>query len=246
MATACLEQGAIVQIDGSEHRLSRKIDDCWQLEQSKTGRIVEYELRDLLRMVAEKSLTFRGSVPISRCESANCDLSPADLELAKLRRSYVLAVLNTPNTRKRLEEAIQDAWKRLKSPESVPGWITVYRWKCSFLRAKGDVRALVDDTRSKGNQQSRYPASVIEFCEQSISAKYLSRTRYSIQQTLEDALRRVKKENELRPACDALPLPTRRLITRMIASIPAFDKHSARYGHDSAVKAFRDVKTSWL
>jgi hypothetical protein len=48
--------------------------------------------------------------------------------------------------------------------------------------------------------------------------------------------------NELRPACDALPLPMRRLITRMIASIPAFDKHSARYGHDSAVKAFRDVK----
>jgi putative transposase len=51
----------------------------------------------------------------------------------------------------------------------------------------------------------------------------------------------VKKENELRPACDALPLPTRRLITRMIASIPAFDKHSARYGHDAAVKEFRSV-----
>ena len=54
MATACLEQGAIVQIEGSEHRLSRKIDDCWQLEQSKTGRIVEYEQQDLLRMVAER------------------------------------------------------------------------------------------------------------------------------------------------------------------------------------------------
>ncbi len=54
MATACLEQGAIVQIEGSEHRLSRKIDDCWQLEQSKTGRIVEYEQHDLLRMVAER------------------------------------------------------------------------------------------------------------------------------------------------------------------------------------------------
>jgi hypothetical protein len=31
MATACFEQGAIVQIEGTEHRLSRKIDDCWQL-----------------------------------------------------------------------------------------------------------------------------------------------------------------------------------------------------------------------
>jgi putative transposase len=241
MATACLEQGAIVLIEGIEHRLSRKIDDCWQLEQSKTGRIAEYEQQDLLRMVAERKLTFRGSVPVSRCGPANCDLSSGDLELAKLRRSYVLAVLNIPNSRNRLEGAIHDAWKRVRAPQRPPGWITVYRWKCRFLRANGDVRALVDDTRSKGNQQSRYPASVIEFCEQSISIKYLNRSRNSIQQTLEDALYRVKKENQLRPACDALPLPTRRLVTRMIANIPAFDKHSARYGHDSAVKEFRGV-----
>jgi putative transposase len=162
--------------------------------------------------------------------------------LAKLRRSYVLAVLNTPNSRGPLEAAILGAWKRLKSPEKAPGWVTVYRWKRSFLSAKGDARALVNNGRSRGNRDGRYPATVIEFCEQSISTKYLSRTRNSIQQTREDALRRVKKENELRPACDALPMPSRRLITRMIASIPAFDKHAARYGHDSAVKAFRSVK----
>ena len=90
MATACFEQGAIVQIEGSEHRLSRKIDDCWQLEHSKTGRIVEYTQQDLLRMTAEQTLTFPGSVSIYRGGSASRDLSPADLELAKLRRSYVL------------------------------------------------------------------------------------------------------------------------------------------------------------
>src|ERR1035441_7638567 len=118
MATACFEQGAIVQIEGSEHRLSRKIDDCWQLEHSKTGRIVEYTQQDLLRMTAEQTLTFPGSVSInsnSRSGRANCDLSPADLELAKLRRSYVLAVLNTPNSRKPLEEAIHNPLKRLRT-----------------------------------------------------------------------------------------------------------------------------------
>jgi putative transposase len=241
MATGCLEQGAIVQIEGSEHRLIRKIDNCWQLEQSKTGRIVEYQQPDLLRMVAENSLTFPGSVPINRCRPANCDLSTADLELAKLRRSYVLAVLEIPNARKHLERVVNDTWKRLRSPARSPGWTTVYLWKRIFLKSKGDIMALVDNTRSKGNRHGRYPAAVIELCEQSISAKYLNRVRNSIQHTLEDALRRVKKENELRPACDALPLPTRRLITRMIASIPAFDKHSARYGHDAAVKEFRSV-----
>jgi len=242
MATACFERGAIVQIEGKEYHLSRKIDDCWQLEQSKTGRIVEYAQQDLLRMTAEETLTFPGSVHTNVSGHANCDMSSADLDLAKLRRSYVLAVLNIPNSRKPIEEAILGTWNRLKSPKKVPGWVTVYRWKRSFLRAKRDARALVNNDRSRGNRDGRYPAAVIEFCEQSISAKYLSRTRNSIQQTLEDALHRVKKENQLRPACDALPLPTRRLIARMIADIPAFDKHSARYGHDSAVKAFRGVK----
>jgi putative transposase len=242
MATACFEQGTIVQIEGSEHRLSRKIDDYWQLEHSKTGRIVEYTQQDLLRMTAEQTLTFPGSVSIYRGGSVSHDLSPADLELAKLRRSYVLAVLNTPNSRGPLEAAIHGAWERLKSPEKAPGWVSVYSWKRTFLSAKGDARALVNDGRNRGNRDGRYPAAVLEFCEQSISAKYLSRTRNSIQQTFEEALRRAKKENELRPACDALPMPTRRLISGMIANIPAFDKHAARYGHDSAAKAFRSVK----
>ena len=105
MATACFEQSTIVQIEGSEHRLSRKIDDCWQLEHSKTGRIVEYTQQDLLRMTAEQTLTFPGTVSIYRGEPANRDLSLADLELAKLRRSYVLAVLDIPNSRIPLEEA---------------------------------------------------------------------------------------------------------------------------------------------
>src|ERR1039458_6296174 len=138
MATACFEQGAIVQIEGNEHRLSRKIDDCWQLEHSKTGRIVEYTQEDLLRMTAEQTLTFPGSVSIYRGRPASRDLSPTDLELAKLRRSYVLAVLNTPNSRIPLEEAILGAWKRLKSPEKAPGWVSVYWWKRTFLSAKGD------------------------------------------------------------------------------------------------------------
>src|SRR5437588_11992352 len=94
MATACLEKGAIVQIEGSEYRFSRKTDEFWQLEQSQTGRIVEYDQQNLLHMVAERKLTFSGSAPVSRCGLADCELSPSDLELAKLRRSYVLAVLN--------------------------------------------------------------------------------------------------------------------------------------------------------
>jgi putative transposase len=242
MATGCIESGAIVRIDGIDHRLSRKIEDSWQLEQSKTGRITEYKEPDLLRMIAENRLTFPGNAALTDSGSVHCALSPAEFETAKLRRSYVLAVLNMPNTRERLEKAIHNTWTRLKSPKTPPGYASVYRWKVRFLKSNGDIRALAANTHSRGNRETRYPAAVIEICEHSISAKYLNRVRNSIQETLEDALRRVKKENELRPECDALPLPTRRLIARMIADIPAFDRYSARYGHDAAIKEFRSVQ----
>jgi putative transposase len=241
VATGCLESGALVRIDGIEHRLLRQVEGCWQLEQSKTGRITEYKQLDLLRMIADNRLTFPSSLAAADSGSVNFAVSPAELEMAKLRRSYVLAVLNMPNTRERLEKAIHDAWTKLRSPKTPPGYVSVYRWKVKFLKSKGDIRALAANIRSRGNRQARYPSAVIEICEQSISAKYLNRVRNSIQQTLEDALRRVKKENELRPACDALPLPTRRLIAHMIADIPPFDKYSARYGHDAAIREFRSV-----
>jgi putative transposase len=242
MATGCLESGAIIRIDRIDHRVSRKIEDSWQLEQSRTGRITEYKEPDLLRMIAENRLTFPGNAALTDSGSVNCALSTTEFEMAKLRRSYVLAALNMPNTRERLEKAIHSTWTRLKSPKTPPGYVSVYRWKVKFLKSNGDIRALAANTHSRGNRETRYPAAVIEICEQSISAKYLNRVRHSIQETLEDALRRVKKENELRPTSDALPLPTRRRIARMIADIPAFDRYSARYGHDAAVKEFRSVR----
>jgi putative transposase len=242
MSTACLERNAIVKVQGIEHRLFRKIDSRWQLEEMKTGNIVTHEHRDLLRMIADNTLTFPGSVPINRCGPVNCDLSTDDFELAKLRRSYVTAVLHTPNSRARLKAVINDVWTRLKAPETAPGHISVYQWKARFLKSNGDIRSLVNDTRSKGRRQSRYPREVVEMCQQSISSRYMQRERNSIQQTFEDALLRVTRENALRPAGDPLPPPTRRLIRRLIAQIPAFDKEVAREGRDAATKKYRSVK----
>jgi putative transposase len=239
MGTSCLEQNAIVEIDGKEHRLHRKITDtCWQLEELKTGLLVTKEHNELLRMVAKQQLTFPGSIPASQ-SGVNISQVP---EIAKLRRTYVLAVLDVPNSRQQMEPAIIDAWKRTKQPAKPPGWVSVYRWKTRFLHSQKDIRALVDNTCSKGNKTSRYTSVVTSLCQEAISAKYLKRERNTIQETFEDALLRVMKENELRPAFDKLPMPTRRLITRLIADIPQFEKYSARYGHDAALKKFRSVK----
>src|ERR1035437_1794072 len=142
MVTSCLEQNAIVEIDGKEHRLHRKITDtCWQLEESKTGLLVTKEHNELLRMVAKQQLTFPGSIPVSKSGVHNSHAP----EIAKLRRTYVLAVLDVPNSRQQMEPAIIDVWKRVKQPAKPPGWVSVYRWKTRFLKSKGDARPWVDD-----------------------------------------------------------------------------------------------------
>jgi len=239
MGTSCLEQNAIVEIGGKKHRIHRKITDtCWQLEELKTGLLVTKEHQELLRMVAKQQLTFPASIPVSKRGLDN----PQVPEIAKLRRIYVMAVLKVANSRTQMEPAINDVWKRVKEPTRPPGWTSVYRWKTRFLQSKNDIRALTDDTSNKGNRTGRHPSIVASLCQEAISAKYLRRERSTIQETLEDALRRVMKENELRPDSDQLPMPTRRLITRLIANIPAFDKYSARYGHDAALKRFRSVR----
>ena len=239
MGTSCLEQNAIVEIDGKDYRLHRKISDtCWQLEETKTGLLIIKEHHDLLRMVADQQLTFPACVPVSKRGVGD----PQIPEIAKLRRTYVLAVLDVPNSREQMEPAINDVWKRVKQPAKPPGWISVYRWKTHFLQSKNDIRALTDNASKKGNRTSRYPSVVMSLCQEAIAAKYLRRERNTIQETLEDALLSVMRENNLRPESDQLPLPTRRLVTRLISDIPEFNKYSARYGHDAALKRFRFVK----
>jgi putative transposase len=239
-----LEQGSVVEINGKEHRLHLKITDtCWQLEQSRTGRIVEFEQNDLLRMIVDHSLTFLGNAPLPNPQTATSPLSPQDHKIAVYRRTYVIAVLHLPNTRKPFERAINDVWKRETDPakREAPSWTSVYHWKKRYILAKEDYRALVPNTQGKGNRESRYPSIVTGLCTQSIEAKYLRRECSSQQGTLEDAVLRVMNENAMRPACDALPLPTLRLIRRLIDNLDAFDKYSAQKGRDAARKMFRSL-----
>ena len=242
MGTACLEQNAIVEIDGRKHRLRRKITDtCWQLEELRTGLLLTKEHDELLRMITKHQLTFPGSVSMS-IGSVNCSPIP---EIAKLRRTYVLSVLDVPNSRKQMETAINDVWKKVKEPSEPPGWVSVYRWKNRFLRSKNDIRALVDNASNKGNRTSRYSPVVMNLCQEAITAKYLRRERNTIQQTLEDAVLRIMKENELRPELDQLPTATRRLITRLIADSLNL-RNISSYGNDVARKMFRSVKSHRL
>src|SRR5271157_5471436 len=237
MGTAAFERDAVLEIDGQKYRMLRKVSNtCWQLEHSRTARISELEQEELLRMYADRKLKFVNAVGETGCGKAHIEIS----ETAKLRRLYVLAALKT-DTLTDLQQAISKVWRKTNRPDQPPGCKSVYRWKTRFLESGWDIRALEDEQRT-GNRMKRFPSEVLEICEESVDTVYMRRERKHLQDVLDQAIVKVREENRLRPASMALPLPTRRLVKRLVEEIPAFDRYTARYGHDAALRRFRSVE----
>src|SRR5208283_4311668 len=237
MGTAAFERDAVVEIDGQKYRMLRKVSDTrWQLEHSKTARISELEQEALLRMYADRKLRFANGVAGIGRGKAHIEIS----ETAKLRRLYVLAALKT-DTITDLKQAISKVWRKTNRADQPPDYVSVYRWKKRFLESGSDIRAL-EDGRHSGNNTKRFPSEVLEICEQSIDTVYMRRERKHLQDVLDQAIVKVREENRMRPGTMALPLPTRRLVKRLVEEIPAFDRYTARYGHDAALRRFRSVE----
>jgi putative transposase len=240
MGTSAFQRGAIVRIDGSDFRLLRQVSTAWQLENIKTGQYVEYEHKKLLQLFVDLTLVFVTGDTVPSLVPV-IDLSTEQMEIAKVRRMYVHAVLELPKTPKKMAPAILEIWNTCSQPRRRPGWVTVYRWEKRYLESGRDIRALIDNSSRKGNRKCRFPKDVIEICDKAIEAVFLRPERRTIQDTCEEAILRVREENRLRPADMSLPLPTRRLIKRLIGEIPEFDKDSARYGRDAALRKYRIV-----
>jgi putative transposase len=187
-------------------------------------------------MYAGRKLRFANAVGGIGRGKAHIEIS----ETAKLRRVYVVAALKT-DTLADLKQAISDVWRKTNRPDKPPGFTSVYRWKKRFLDSGSDIRAL-EDAGGKGNKTKRFPLEVLEICERSINDVYMRREGKHLQDVLDRTLVKVREENHLRPAGMALPLPTRRLVKRLVENIPAFDRYAARHGHDAALRHFRSVE----
>jgi putative transposase len=241
MGLCAFQKNTIVRISGAEYTLLRQATDTlWQLEDTKSKRIVELEHDQILHHIAEGTLTFPGS-KIAESRRPTSTIKGSDLEQAKVRRAYVQAVLKDANTKLAMQDAVDALWQRLKVPEKPPSYSTIQRWVSRYRQGRQDIALLCDNTAAKGNRAERYPCEVLELCRQSIDNKYLKSERDTVQTTLQDAIHHVDKENQLRPTELALKLPTRRLIKRLIHEIPAYDIYAARFGADAARREFRSV-----
>lgn len=243
MGSARLQANALVRLNGTEHRITRQVaESIWQVENVNTGRIIEYHTQALLTKIETRELVFISSGPPLTPAAVNLMVPEELLEKAKLRRLYVLATLNVPNTRKPMEEAIRQQWKELGESHKKPGWVSVWGWKRRYLAANGDFRALIDNHHRKGYRREEYPSQVRAICKQAIETTYLKRERTTIKTTLEDALARIRAENKDHPKDKPLPMPSRRFITRLIDELPAFQRCVVRKGRQKALMSFRSVR----
>src|ERR1035437_6753265 len=88
MGLCAFQKNTTVRISGVEYTLLRQATDTlWQLEDTKSRRIVELEHDRILHHIADGTLTFPGS-KIAEIRRPTSVIDGADFEQAKVRRAY--------------------------------------------------------------------------------------------------------------------------------------------------------------
>lgn len=247
MKTGSFRQGAVIFIEGRAMRMLRKLSgDIWQMEEQGSGRIAEVAADEIRLAYLSGRLTFPGSTAETKGQTRpgsdiTDSMSPEAFRAAKTRRTYVKAIAGLPCTRQIIGPVIRALWERTGEPSVCPHFSTVLRWRKRFIETGEDFHALTDLSHKKGNRTARFPPPLIEAVLAAIDTKYMRPERGTIQDVLDEATIIVRRENRLLAAAAALPMPTRRLVKRLINEIPAYDRHLARHGRDSANNAFRAV-----
>lgn len=237
-------------MEGREYQLTQEISTgLWQVREVRTGRIHEFRLQELQQRYAEGKLVFmedpqkvalREDAGASKSTTTiNRQVEGKEWDKAVVRRMYVKAVEHLPCTESIIKQAIQLVWTKIKSPVKAPHWVNVCSWKRKYLANGKDAFALAGQHQRKGNRISRYPIEVIEIAEDCIDRLYMRRERSTVEEVMEDAVVMVTRENNQRPGSQQLPLPTRRLIERLINAIPAYDRYVSRHGKVAAHRTFR-------
>lgn len=249
MSCSSFKKGVEIKLEGKTYVLRKKSSGTsWQCEEYNSGNLVEIATTELEKLYLERKLTFKDGLITEKdiYEKKHdfiSDLSEEVWESLKIKRAYVHAVIDAPNTLKAFEPLIKEVWGKInpQSADRPPSWSSVYRWKKRYIKSGRDIRALVPNQSNRGNTNPRYPQEVESIVSRAIDEIYLSPEKGNQKKVLERALSLVQRENALRIKCMQLPPPTPRLIKRLISAIPAFDVCMAREGRNVALNRFRSV-----
>lgn len=251
-----MRRNARVLLGREPHRLIKQVEgDVWQLECERTGRLVEHAPYELLEMLRTGALTYASDdgagaaaepigTPRSQGKQSRSAWESVDepcRALARRRLAYVKAIADCARGSTSLHAAIaREAVKR--KDDSPPSVSSALRWTQSYIRGGKDIVALLPDFKRRGNRKSRIPPALRRLLDESIDAVYLTRERPTLQDTLDDAIPRVDRENRLRPRGETrLPLPTRRMLKSILERRDPLDVCIARYGREYATHKYRQV-----
>jgi putative transposase len=251
MSIANFEPGQKIFINENLYEIARLIsEDEWQIECQRTGRYEIKTTSDLLELYSQNKIRFLsqddGKAVHRRKQFNNLDDIPANLrDEAIFRRSYVTGIESAGIqylTEKSMTPIIESVHQKIKTPPKPPHWSTVHRWYKRYRIGGRDIRALITDSRSKGNRTRRYGGDLLEIVRKAIASTYLKREQPTIEDTYQAAIDLVRLENKLRPENYHLPKPTYSLVRTEIYSIPVYDRDLARLGKHATMVKYRRVK----
>ncbi|MBI5921925.1 MAG: transposase, partial [Betaproteobacteria bacterium] len=253
MARAFLRPKAEVTLNNEPYWVERQCaDGIWVLRHKHTDRPLEKSTAKLFDAYVVGELTFKNfplhlissGRPLERKKKTASfpEASSSEKNAAKLRLVYARAVVGLPFSQSKIEQAIENVWSSLTPrPARKPGWISVYRWARAYLASEETPAALLAANNARGNRESRFHTEVVELCRDVIESVYLTLERPGVGHVLNIAKAQVRSLNVTRPKSGQLAMPTRRLLQRLINEIPAFTRHAARYGRESARVKYRSV-----
>lgn len=245
MSCSSFKAGTNIVLLGKKASLFRKIDEKWQVEDFLTRNIDLITEKKLLEHYVEGDLVFE---PVFGTRKEKVEIvkvyekaTETQWEEAKVRRKYVKAVLDIPNTRSRIEPIIKEIWGGIEKPNLIPDFATVVRWKNKFIAAEGDIASLIERPARKGNRSARFSDEELGFIKESIWKRNSRGEKRTVQWVIDYASALIIKENRLRTESDQLKAPTRSIVQRMINEIDARDLYLAQKGHAATNNAFRSV-----
>lgn len=253
MGLASFVRGALLEIEGRPFKILRKLDtNTWQLEDQRTGKIIEESIEKLLKDYVDRTLIFindaevnfsREQALVERNKNNAMVLMADEKHLDRMRmiRAYIKSVENLPTSEKILRPVILEVWEKLGSLGKTPNWVTVSRWRKKYIMHGKNAYSILPKNYRKGNRKARYAAEVTNIVKQAIGNVYLTRERKTVQDTLDSAIVNVERQNKLLSTSMQLQLPTRRMLQTLINETNQFDRYAARYGQQAAVKKFRSV-----
>ncbi|MFM0086901.1 Mu transposase C-terminal domain-containing protein [Paraburkholderia sediminicola] len=236
------------------YRLVRTLNGVAQLENVETGEYSNHNEADLLKEYVRGYLRTANSrqyrhPPKNNAIGSNLEAGVVQYpdnqgDAETRRRANYLVMLERlgvfGNSRYELRRAIRKVATDLDDPKP-PHETTVYRWRRKYRIAQYDIRALLDQTDSRGGKdQSRLNPEVEAIIHERIETAFLDNKRGTAEAIHNAVFLDIQRLNTTRIESEWLKVPGLRTIQRRTERIPAFDRALARYGEREAQRRFAD------